>query len=243
MKAKWFILGILVIVSLTSASRCGINFSGIVGSKNYITRDFKVTDFDKINVSAVANINYTQSKNNAPSLSIYGPDNIVDLVDVGIENNTLRMSMKKKNIKKGKLTITISSPNLYEVMSSGVGNFSIPEPLTTTSLNVTHDGVGKMQIDQLSCTDFKIYSLGVGDATIGGQVENATLVAQGVGSINASALKAKSLKAIADGVGNISCHVTDSLYARINGVGNISYTGDPAKKDLMKNGIGKIKQE
>lgn len=242
MKAKRIILSSILGVLLITVGSCSFISGGISGSKNYITRDFNVKDFDKINVSTVANICYSQSTDGTTSLSIYGSDNLVDLVDVEIKNKTLYMNMKKTNIKNGNVIISISSPNLYELNSSGIGNFSAEELLKTTTLKIINDGVGNIRINQMVCDDFEINSSGVGNATVEGKAENAILTCSGVGNINAANLEVENAKIESDGVGNISCYATNSIYARTNGVGNIRYKGNPTKKDLKKSGVGSIKQ-
>lgn len=243
MKVKWIIFNTALYVLLTSASSCNVGLTAIKGNKNYITRDFKVKGFDKIHSSVVADIIYTQSTDDTTSLSIYGSDNLVELVDVEIKGSTLHLDMKKKNIKNGDLKITISSPNLTQIKASGVTNFTIREQLTTPSLKIDTDGVGNMKIESITCTDIEVSSSGVGGVYIEGNADNATISTQGVGNINASLLVTKNTDARANGVGSISCHATESIYARVNGVGSISYQGNPEKKDLKKNGVGSINQK
>lgn len=243
MKTKTIILAAIVLTLLTTSSRCVNINRGITGSKNYITRDYKVGDFDKLNIGTVADIFYTQSTDGSTSLQIYGPDNIVELINVDVKDNTLVINMKKKNIKKSNLKINISSPSLQYVKTHGVGSFNIKDKLEATNLVIKSEGVGDVRIDDITCTELEIRTEGVGDATVKGKAEKATLISQGVGNINAADLESQSVVASSDGVGSISCHATQSINAKVNGVGGISYKGNPTEKKLQKNGIGSIKQK
>lgn len=240
MKTNLILLTALSLIFWISSS-CTFNI--IKGSKNYITRDYKISGFNKIKASTVADINYTQSTDGSTSLQIYGPDNIVELVKVNIKDSTLVLSMKKKNIKKSNVKITISSPDLHKVNFSGVGCFTSKEKLETTDLTIKSEGVGDIRMQEVACKNLNIYMSGVGSSTLQGKAENIVLSSQGVGSINAENLEGINVEATSEGVGNISCYATQSIHATTNGVGNISYKGNPMDRQITKKGIGSIKQK
>jgi len=245
MKAKGIVLVAILLVFITSSSRC-VNMgmgNGITGSKNFITRDFKVGNFNKVNASVVGNINYTQSTDGTTTLELYGPDNIVELVKVEIKDNTLLLSMKKKNIKKAKLRINISSPDLKQVKMEGVGDLVINDKLETSNFMVKNSGVGNVTINEIICNEMNIRTEGVGSIQVKGKADKVTLITQGVGSVNAADLVGRVVRASSEGVGNISCQATEAIDAETSGIGSISYKGNPKKKQLKKEGIGSIKQK
>lgn len=243
MKTKKILFLAIAVILLTTSSRCVHLGSSVTPSKNHITRDFKVGDFDKLNLTTVADVYYTQSTDGKTSLRIYGSDNIVKLVNVDVKDSTLILSMKKKNIKKADLKIDISAPRLKSIKTGGVGDFNIQDKIEVTTLTVKSEGVGNMKINDISCRELDVYIKGVGDIYIQGKAEKASLVARGVGNINAADLVSREVTATSEGVGNISCHATQSIHASANGVGNISYKGNPVEKELKKSGIGSIKQK
>lgn len=245
MKTKSVIVLAILLAVVTTSSRCiDINMKdGVTGSKNYITRDFKVGNFNKLKLSTVADIVYTPSTDGSTSLELYGPDNIVELVNVEVKDNTLILNMKKKNIKKSNLKIKISSPTIQSLEMHGVGNFSIKEPFQTDNLTIRNSGVGDIKIEQITCANLDLVTEGVGNIRIIGKTDKATLISKGVGSIDADEFIASDVTTVSDGVGSISCHATQSIDAKVNGVGSISYYGNPAKKNTRKNGIGSIKQK
>jgi hypothetical protein len=236
-------IAVVLVVLLTTSCHC-VNFTkGITPSKNHITRDFKIGSFDKLDLATIADVHYTQSTDGSVSLQIYGSDNLVELVNVDVKDNTLILSMKKKNIKKADLKINISSPDLQRVRSHGVGNFHIKDKIETTSLTVRNEGVGNVKINDISCRELDLCAEGVGNITIKGKAGKASLLSQGVGNIDAANLESKSVIATSGGVGNISCYATQSIDAKVSGIGNISYKGNPTNKQLKKSGVGSIKQK
>jgi hypothetical protein len=243
MKTKNILFLAIAIVLLTTSSCCAGFAKGIRPSKNYITRDFKIGHFDKLDLTTVADVYYTQSTDGSVSLQIYGSDNLVELVNVEVKDSTLILSMKKKNIKKVDLKINISSPDLQRIKSRGVGNLHIKDKMETTDLTIRNEGVGNIKINDISCRELDLNVEGVGNVNIQGKAEKVSLVSQGVGNIDAANLESKSVTATSSGVGNISCYATQSINAEVSGVGNISYKGNPTDKQLKKSGIGSIKQK
>lgn len=214
-------------------------------SGKYITRNYKVKEFSKIDISTVGNAFYTQSTDGTTSLEIYGPESIIDLMQVNIENGTLTLSMKKKKmIKNAKnLKINIKSPNLHKLAFRGVGNVNLDTHIKTTSLTIDQQGVGDIEIKSLECKELNVSSEGVGNTNVTGTAETATLSARGVGNIEATRLLAKHVTASSEGVGNVSCYATHSINARAQGIGNIEYKGNPEETTVSKSGIGSVRKK
>lgn len=221
---------------------CNVMGGSIKPSKNNITRDYKVKEFNQIDASTVGDIYYTQSTDGQTTVQIYGPDNIVKLVEVSVKDNRLTLEMEKyKSIKNLKLRITLSSPELNSIHFKGVGDINIENAFTTTKLNIESKGVGDIKIDNLTCDELTVKSMGVGNIELRGKAQSANLSSKGVGDIEAEKLEATHVEAHSKGVGNISCHATESIKASAKGVGSIKYKGSPTQKSLNKDGIGTIK--
>ncbi|MBW9278761.1 head GIN domain-containing protein [Bacteroides fragilis] len=216
---------------------------GIQPSKKLITRDYKVKEFNKIDAGTVGDIYYTQSADEKTDVQIYGPDNIVALIQVAVKDSTLLLSIDKskkvRNFKKMKITIT--SPTLNSISFKGVGDVHIDNGLTTDNLYVESKGVGDVKIKSLTCSSLNVQSMGVGNVKLEGTVQAATLHSKGVGNIEAGNLQANIVEASSQGVGDITCNAVESINAAVRGVGSIKYKGNPTIKSLNKKGVGTIK--
>ena len=224
-------------------SSCVYMGEGIQPSKKLITRDYKVKEFNKIDAGTVGDIYYTQSADGKTDVQIYGPDNIVALIQVAVKNSTLLLSIDKskkvRNFKKMKITIT--SPTLNSISFKGVGDVHIDNGLTTDNLYVESKGVGDVKIKSLTCSSLNVQSMGVGNVKLAGTVQAATLHSKGVGNIEAGNLQANIVEASSQGVGDITCNAVESINAAVRGVGSIKYKGNPTIKSLNKKGVGTIK--
>lgn len=224
-------------------SSCVYMGEGIQPSKKLITRDYKVKEFNKIDAGTVGDIYYTQSADGKTDVQIYGPDNIVALIQVAVKDSTLLLSIDKskkvRNFKKMKITIT--SPTLNSISFKGVGDVHIDNGLTTDNLYVESKGVGNVKIKSLTCSSLNVQSMGVGNVKLAGTVQAATLHSKGVGNIEAGNLQANIVEASSQGVGDITCNAVESINAAVRGVGSIKYKGNPTIKSLNKKGVGTIK--
>lgn len=224
-------------------SSCVYMGEGIQPCKKLITRDYKVKEFNKIDAGTVGDIYYTQSADGKTDVQIYGPDNIVALIQVAVKDSTLLLSIDKskkvRNFKKMKITIT--SPTLNSISFKGVGDVHIDNGLTTDNLYVESKGVGDVKIKSLTCSSLNVQSMGVGNVKLAGTVQAATLHSKGVGNIEAGNLQANIVEASSQGVGDITCNAVESINAAVRGVGSIKYKGNPTIKSLNKKGVGTIK--
>lgn len=222
---------------------CTIIGETIKPSKNYITRNYQVKEFNQIDANTVGNIYYTQSTDGSTSVEIYGPDNIIALMQVSVKNGMLQINMEKSNRVRNvkNLKITICSPSLEGLYMKGVGDVIIENGLKTDNLTIESKGVGNINLKKLDCGKISVQLIGVGNVELSGNTQNANLDLTGVGDINAENLKGTHVEAYSKGVGGIKCYAVQSLTASVKGVGSIYYKGNPSEKNFSKGGVGSIK--
>lgn len=244
MKAFFRIL-LISILTIGTVSGCDLyQGNSIKPSKKRITRNYNTKAFTKISIKTVADVTYKQAADSSTSVSIYGPENMVDLMAVSVENNTLNITTKRKvNFNKTHLKIAISSPRINGLSFNGVGDVVINDPIQSDDLRLENRGVGDIKVASFRGKKITVYSSGVGNVNLSGEAEEACLDSKGVGDINASDLKAQKVTAEAKGVGDISCYATEAIHASAKGVGEIKYKGNPTQKSLSKKGIGGISHQ
>ncbi len=205
---------------------------------------FQVSDFTAIEASVVANIHITQATGTA--ITAEGSEEMLDRLKVRMEGDPLILDMEERfwkrfGRKSGKLTIRIATPTLTEIDFEGVGNIQIDGTFNTPQLVINSEGVGNITANQLECEFVKIHSEGVGNTIVGGKANKVEIHSEGVGNVDAAKLIASEAIVSSQGVGNVRCHASDYLSIRSQGVGSVQYFGKPEKKDLIKDGIGKIR--
>ena len=247
-----------------SATACTCN-SGLFGgktvkaSRNYVTKNIKVDNFTGLNLAGSPNVTYTQ-KAGKPEVEVYTSDNIVDLLDINVVNNTLNIKFKKGvSVSYNKLEIRVSSETLNNISVAGSGNVELANGLKTDNLKVSVAGSGDIDADNITCANLTASIAGSGDlkldnvsaagteasvsgsgtAVLTGTSQEADYRVAGSGDLFASGLQAKRVSASVSGSGDIKCHATDFLKARTSGSGNIGYKGNP-ELDFPKKGLYKL---
>lgn len=177
----------------------------IKASKTLVTKSIKVENFEKISLAGGQDVIYKQ-KQGAPSLEIYTSDNIVDLLDIYVKDNTLVLGFKKGvNVSYDKLEIRVTSPNLKGAAVAGSGDFTFANGLKSQDdLSLSVAGSGDIKGGNLSCNNMKVSIAGSGDINTESIVCNSlkTSVA-GSGDMNIKAITASNVEASIAGSGTI----------------------------------------
>jgi len=256
---------ICLILSTTACSQSKNYSSGnwgskkVIASNKYVTKDIKVDNFKKISVAGSPDVTFTQ-KSGRPEVEVYTSDNIVDLLDIKVKDNTLYIGFKKDvNVSYKKLEVRVSAETLNGISVAGSGDVFLKNGLQTNdNLSINVAGSGDINADNITCNNLKVSVAGSGDmvlrnvtatgteasvagsgsATITGTTQTATYSVAGSGDLLTEGYEAQRVTASVAGSGSIKCFATEFLKARTSGSGKIGYKGNPEldypKKSLYK---------
>ena len=234
---------VLMICSACSDVNIGKFSKKLKPSDNIVKKEYRQSPFTKLELDVVSKVKFVQGAADDYRVVLQAPDNYLDLFEYKVEDGELEISFARENVRidTRQVGIVVYAPTLEKLENNGVANVRI-DSLTTGQLEVDNEGVGNLQLKGLRLQTLNVESSGVGNIELQGVAERVTLECDGVGNINASELKAVAVKAESKGVGNVSCYATERLKADVNGVGSLKYGGQPEKKQLNRNGIGKISE-
>ena len=212
-----WLLGIFLIFSATSC----MNGPIVKGSKNYITKKENLENFNDISMSGSANIIYQQDS--CSHIEVYGSDNIVELLEITVNGETLNIKFKKNVniIDRGKLEIKVFSPDLNRLTLNGSGGILFANGIHTKG-------------------DLKVTINGSGNLTLDGMASAAKYNISGSGNIKAADLEATDVYAGISGSGNISCFVNGKLGGHVSGSGSVAYKGTPQTIDFPRKKLRKL---
>lgn len=164
----------------------------------------KVEPFSSIEVVSVATIYFTQS--DTYSLKIEGKERLVKNTATTVRRGCLIIDFKDeekaKHVKEG-VTIYLSAPDLKEMEFTGVGSFNCEKPLKLNDVKFQVEGVGKMNVEDLTCRSLDISLEGVGKANIHVVCDQLSASVDGVGRITLSG-SARSADISKGGVGSVN---------------------------------------
>ena len=194
----------------------------IIASDNYITRNDVTGEFSALECNLPGDVIYTPGD---CAVSIYAPDNVLDLVTVRNENGILNIKTSTTRIRNLKhVKINISSPVLENVVFNGAVDFNAPQGITALDFRATVNGAGDIDINGLQsskaalivngagdatisgidCDDLQVAIAGAGDAIVSGRVSGkANLSISGAGDIDARELQCTDIDTKVRGIGSV----------------------------------------
>ena len=211
----------------------GMQAQTVTPSKKYITKELNnVSNFSSIKVLGSTDVEYRQSSGSKTEISIYGSDNLVDLLEVSTANGVLQVNIKKGvKILSGerRLKVIASSPSLDEVDIKGSADVYLKGTIKGNDLNLNIAGSGDIEAENLQYANIFALVKGSGDIDLK-NVKATTVMSEvnGSGDISAEKLAATNVVATVAGSGDIVCYASRQLDARVSGSGDIEYKGSPS---------------
>ena len=162
----------------------GFGSKTVKASKNYVTKDIKVDNFTKLSVAVSPDVTYTQ-KSCKPTVEVYTSDNIVDLLDIRVKDNTLYIGFKKNvSVSYNKLEVRVSAEKLNGIAVAGSGDVELKNGLKTddisgnniscTDLDISIAGSGDINSSNITCNDLQVSVAGSGDMKLNNVTANFT---------------------------------------------------------------------
>ena len=264
---KTNILNISVLLVCMAFCSCGFG-KNIKGNGNIVTREFRVGEFDGIELSVLATVNYTVG--DKYSCIVHVDENILDCLGIRISEGKLKLEngyrYRSVNLQPTKCVIELISPKLKSIDVLGSGDVNVLSDLVGRKMSVGVAGSGDVVFNEtLDFGEFKIKMAGSGDVRTlkHADLQKVNIETTGLCSVvmnNAEVLHADmevagSSKVTVNGVvkvvkvRNASLNdvvlgvVTDRIDYRIKGTGDILYGGIPAVLKGKKVGRGNILQK
>jgi hypothetical protein len=232
-----FTLSIFLLISCSSEEDAGVKGEGSVVS---VVKP--VESFNRLKIEGVFNVYLNQDK--TEKVRIEAEQNIIDLISVENDGKTLMSDYHSELSisKSANVDLYITVSDLKELDIEIVGDVETKNSLDLSKFLLTNNSVGNVDFSLLS-KKFTVINNSVGDLNLFGLVEKFTLDNNSVGNVNAFPLTAEKVLIENNSVGNININATYSIDIENNGVGNITYKGNPEKRNIENNALGKVEEK
>jgi len=232
----------LLVLVLLGLAGCSIATSVTRGSGNVITESRSVSNFQKVDLAGIGELNITIG--DTESLTIEADDNLMPLIKTSVENGTLSIGLDTARGTIGlnptkPIRYTLQAKTLDSLVVSGAGNVNLPS-VTSDTFEIRTTGAGNITIPQLMATTLTVAITGAGNMTLGGEVQTQDIRLSGLGNYSAGDLKSTNATVTISGAGNATVWASDSLDARLSGAGSVSYYGSPQVTQSIS-GVGAIR--
>lgn len=196
----------------------------VKASKNYVTKDIRIENFERISIAGSQDVTFKQ-RSGKPGVEVYTSDNIVDLLDIHVKDNTLVIGFKKNvSVSYDILEVRVTAPDLKGVSVAGSGNFTFANGLKTDGdLSISVAGSGDILGKDIRCNYMKASIAGSGD-------------------IKAETIHCNSLKGSVAGSGDMSVQeiTSSAVEASIAGSGTILLSGTSKEASYSVSGSGDL---
>jgi len=215
--------------------------SKINGNGKMTSKEVKTAAYDKVEVSGFFDVDLVSGKEG--NISISGEENMIEHLKVEVVQQTLKIYVEKgKNLRptKGKkLLVTVPFESLDAVSLAGSGDVNTKNTIKTNQFEARLTGSGDVKID-VDADAVTATLTGSGDLVLKGTAKSFTCNMTGSGDLNADHLSSNDVVATLSGSGDCRVNCSNNLQARVSGSGDITYKGDPKKKDTKVSGSGTI---
>jgi hypothetical protein len=195
------------------------------------TRNFSVTDFDKVRVDGPYAVNLVTGR--APFARVEGSNAGLDALIVEVQGRTLVIRPNRNSWggypgqALGPVTVNIGTHAVSSVNLNGAGSLAI-DRVSGLSFAAAAQGAGALAIANVQSDRLSLALTGAASARVGGKVLSLTASVRGTSLIDASTLVAKDATIAMEGPGEIRAAVSNAATISAYGPGRITLTGNPS---------------
>ena len=142
------------------------------------------------------------------------------------------------NFKNNKILVTITTPSILELESSGACDVTIND-LKTDMFKVSLSGACDL-IGSFECNVLDLEASGSSDSKLRGKVKNCNIELSGACDIKALDLEVDSLKIEGSGSSNVEITVQNSLDVELSGASELRYKGEPKYIKTDMSGVSNL---
>ncbi|MDD3285995.1 hypothetical protein SDC9_47824 [bioreactor metagenome] len=233
-------IAIAYILAVLTSSCVGFNEKNVKLSGVTKVSTKEVSAFDKVDVSGA--IDVIVNIGNKSEVVIEADSAIMPYVVTEVKDRELRIYNKDiigfYNFKNNKILVTITTPSILELESSGACDVTIND-LKTDMFKVSLSGACDL-IGSFECNVLDFESSGSSDSKLRGKVKNCNIELSGACDIKALDLEVDSLKIEGSGSSNVEITVQNSLDVELSGASELRYKGEPKYIKTDMSGVSNL---
>ncbi|MCD4746553.1 MAG: DUF2807 domain-containing protein [Bacteroidales bacterium] len=224
---------------LISSFSTGCFIEGIVGNGNVVKQERQVSSFSAIKVGGAFEVHLTQG--NTESLTIEADENLMDIIETKVRNNTLIISTKESIRKSKALNLYISFKDIENLDISGAVEVKGINKMNFKTLSIEGSGASEVEL-KLTANELELDFSGASEIELSGNASIVELDISGAGEFMGEDLETDKFIVSISGAGNAEINVKDELEIDISGAANLKYKGNPRIVNQNVSGAGSIKK-
>ncbi len=233
-------IAIAYIIAVLTSSCVGFNEKSVKLSGVTKVSTKEVSAFDKVEIDGA--IDVIVNIGNRSEVVIKADSSIMPYIVTEVKDRELKIYNKDDfgfyNYKNNKILVTITTPSILELESSGACDVTIND-LKTDMFKVSLSGACDL-IGSFECNVLDFESSGSSDSKLRGKVKNCNIELSGASDIKALDLEVDSLKIEGSGSSNVEITVQNSLDVELSGASELRYKGEPKYIKTDMSGVAQL---
>jgi hypothetical protein len=233
--SRFGLFAVIIVAILFS----GCNLNCVSGEGEIVEDERKLDAFKTIVLNVSVDLFIVQNAN-FPQLMVKAEQNIIDLFNIGVVGDELRIDMDGCYDSDARPEIYLVTNRIEGITINGSGDVISQSPLFGSRIELNVRGSGDMRLE--STHQFIRVSIkGSGDVNLSGKTDRFEGEVKGSGDIKGANMQAKSASISIKGSGDCFIHASEYLEASIKGSGDLVYSGNPGTKEINVAGSGTVK--
>jgi hypothetical protein len=197
-----------------------------------------LSSFREVHVSGGFDV--VLKKGNNESVNIESSNIDLDKILTEVENNKLKISLKKGNYRNVDVKLVVTYKDLEAIHSSGSSEIVCNTDIKASNFSLHNSGSGNVKLTSINTDSFEVHNSGSSNINVAGTAKRQSYQISGSSKINAFDLKSEEAKVSISGSGDVNISVSQNLEASVSGSGDIRYKGDPNIRNVRVSGSGNI---
>lgn len=207
------------------------------------TNGFDISDFNKVHVSGIFDVEITQS--DTYKINVNANHNFFRNLDVSKEGDTLRIRHSRHIGWRAALVkprVELTLPYLKELRLSGAAGVRISGFTSSESFKLDMSGASSLEGDiSAGNTDFDVS--GASRIRLYGSSRDAVIRASGANRIDLHEFTIENAAVKLSGASRLSANVSGRLDARLSGASYFGWHGEPVMGDIRTSGAARLSKE
>ena len=228
------VLTIILLIVLMIACQ-----GGIIGNGKVVTRTEDIGKFTRLVITGNFDVLLTQSDDYSLKLEL--DENLMDIIRITEEGNTLRIESKVAIVSAHEKNIYLTYKDLEKLELNGAVRLNTDTTMKVESLGILASGAVRLDMT-IEARRLRFDLAGASDCDVSGKVKELETQISGAGDFDAFDLVAEEVEIDLSGAGSARVYATEALDVSLSGAGSVRYRGDPEVHKHIS-GIGSLKRD
>jgi len=253
-KAALLIIVLLCSIGLTMTG-CS-QFGYVVGVGPVVTTNYDYSNFSNVEISNSFEFDISQSDTYSITTSTH--QNVVDFLDIYKSGNTLIVRLKNSHYASPNPKITVTMPELNNLIVSGASKGSIQGFKSTNGFELTASGASQLNMNieagatkvgisgaskvsgNLKSLDTKLTLSGASQCELKGAAGLTSIDVSGASQINSPDFIMRNADVNLSGASTVTVNTSGTLNLDVSGASTLNYMGNPILSKVNVSGASKI---